>query len=77
MESTDKKTPKLPIFQERFSELAKKFPNKTEFAKFLDVGQQTVNYWLNGDRVPDASYLIQIAEKKGVSIRSQAIGGKK
>ncbi len=58
----------IPKFQKRFGQLADKYPNKTDFAKALGITQQTVNYWINGERVPDAHYLKIIAEKTGKSV---------
>ena len=53
-------------FTKRFRELRGKRDN-TEFAKFLGISRQTVGFYYNGDRIPDAMMLKQIAEKCGVS----------
>lgn len=76
---------RLPIFTERFREL-KGERNDTEFAEFLGVSRQTVGFFGNGNRLPDALTLIKIAQKCGVStdwllgltkFRTQNIGIKK
>ena len=59
----------VPQFKERMLELAKRYGyNYTAFAKALGYSQQTVNYWLNGKRVPDAPNLIEISKKMDVSM---------
>ena len=40
----------------------------TEFADFLGISRQTVGFYCNGDRIPDAVVLRQIAEKCEVSV---------
>lgn len=56
------------MFQERFELLRQeRSSNNTEFAEFLEMSRQTVGFYLNGDRVPDALNLIKIAEKCNVS----------
>lgn len=68
MKQSEKKPPRLKVFQERFDLLRKEHgSNNTDFAKFLDMSRQTVGFYLNGDRVPDALNLIKIAEKCNVS----------
>ena len=68
MKRSEKKPPRLKVFQERFDLLRKEHgSNNTDFAKFLDISRQTVGFYLNGDRVPDALNLIRIAEKCNVS----------
>lgn len=68
MEQNEKKEPRLKVFQERFELLRKERDlSNTEFAKFLEMSRQTVGFYLNGDRVPDALMLRQIAEKCNVS----------
>lgn len=62
----ERKNERLPIFTERFRELQGEQSN-TEFAEFLGISRQTVGFYCNGDRVPDAVTLIKIAEKCGVS----------
>ncbi len=57
---------RFPVFTERFRELRGERDN-TEFAKFLGISRQTVGFYCNGDRIPDALGLKQIAEKCGVS----------
>lgn len=54
------------IFRDRFDNLRGDRSN-TEFAKFLGLSRQTVGFYLNGDRMPDAYNLVKIAEKCGVS----------
>lgn len=57
---------RLPIFTKRFRELQGKQSN-TEFADFLGISRQTVGFYFNGDRVPDAITLTKISERCGVS----------
>lgn len=57
---------RFPEFTERFRELRGERDN-TEFGKFLGISRQTVGFYCNGDRIPDALGLKQIAEKCGVS----------
>lgn len=57
---------RLPIFTKRFRELQGKRTN-TEFADFLGISRQTVGFYCNGDRIPDAVVLRQIAERCKVS----------
>ena len=68
MKQSKKKEPRLKVFQERF-ELLRKERNlsNTDFAAFLGMSRQTVGFYLNGNRIPDALTLIRIAEKCGVS----------
>ena len=62
----ERKHARLPIFTERFRELQGEKTN-TEFADFLGISRQTVGFYCNGDRVPDALTLIKISQKCGVS----------
>ncbi len=57
---------RMPIFTERFRELQGERSN-TEFADFLGISRQTVGFYCNGDRIPDAYMLRCIAEKCNVS----------
>ena len=57
---------RLQIFTDRFRELQGDRSN-TEFAKFLGISRQTVGFYCNGDRIPDALGIRDIAEKCGVS----------
>lgn len=68
MKQSEKREPRLKVFSERF-ELLRKERNlsNTDFAKFLGMSRQTVGFYLNGERVPDALTLIKIAEKCNVS----------
>lgn len=62
----ERKNDRLPIFTERFRELQGERSN-TEFADFLGISRQTVGFYCNGDRVPDALTLIKISQKCSVS----------
>lgn len=62
----ERKNERLPIFTERFRELQGDRSN-TEFADFLGISRQTVGFYCNGDRVPDALTLVKIAKKCEVS----------
>lgn len=57
---------RFPIFAERFSSLR---GNRTqaEFSEFLNISRQTVSFYENGDRIPDALALRDIALKCGVT----------
>lgn len=57
---------RFPVFTERFRELQGNQSN-TEFAAFLGLSRQTVGFYCNGDRIPDALGIKVIAEKCGVS----------
>lgn len=57
---------RLPIFTKRFRELQGERTN-TEFADFLGISRQTVGFYCNGDRIPDAQILRDIAKKCNVS----------
>lgn len=59
-------TRKLPIFADRFRELRGE-RTQAEFADFLGISRPTVGFYENGDRVPDAIILKQIAERCGVT----------
>lgn len=58
----------VPVFRERMKKLAENYSNYTDFADALGFSQQTVNYYINGKRVPDAANLIIISQKMGVSV---------
>lgn len=62
----ERKNERLPKFTERFRKLQGKQSN-TEFSDFLGISRQSVGFYLNGDRVPDALTLAKIAEKCEVS----------
>lgn len=66
MKQSKVKEGRFPIFKERFRKLQGEMSN-TEFADFLGVSRQTVGFYCNGDRIPDALGLREIAEKCGVS----------
>lgn len=66
MKQTVKAQKRFPTFQENFRKLQGERSN-TEFAKFLGMSRQTVGFYCNGDRVPDALVIRDIAEKCGVS----------
>ena len=57
---------RFPVFTERFRELQGDQSN-TQFAEFLGLSRQTVGFYCNGDRIPDAIGLCDIAERCGVS----------
>ena len=54
------------IFRERLDKLRNDKSN-TEFAEFLGLSRQTVGFYLNGDRMPDAVSLAKIARACAVS----------
>ena len=66
MKQNNEKDGRLPEFKNRLNELMQGM-NTTEFAQKLDLSRQTVGFYLNGDRIPDARTVIQICEKCNVS----------
>ena len=60
------KQDRVPIFSKRLLEL-KGNRNNIEFAECLGISRQTVGFYLNGERVPDAENIKLIAEKCNVS----------
>ena len=57
---------RFPIFAERFNQLRGE-SSIIEFAELLGMSRQTVGFYLNGTRIPDALTLRQISEKCSVS----------
>ena len=66
MHMNEAKKDKMPIFAARFSELRGE-RTQAEFAQFLGISRATVGFYENGERVPDALVLRQIAERCGVT----------
>ncbi len=64
-QSKDKKS-RFPVFAERFRELRGDMSD-TEFSNKLGISRQTIGFYCNGDRIPDAITLRQIAEECQVS----------
>ena len=62
------KSNRMPIFTERFRELQGDRSN-TEFAEFLEISRQTVGFYCNGDRLPDALMLKQILNVSAITIQ--------
>ena len=60
------KEARLPILKSRLNELMGN-RSATRFAEDLGLSRQTVGFYLNGDRIPDAATLIQICQKCNVS----------
>lgn len=60
------KQERFPMFRNRFRELQGTQSN-IEFANYLGFSRQTVGFYYNGDRIPDALKLKEIAEKCNVS----------
>lgn len=67
MKHTSEKATRFPVFTKRFRELQGARSN-TEFANFLDLSRQTVGFYYNGDRIPDAATLKLIAERCQISV---------
>lgn len=62
------KQARFPIFKENLNQLMKdEQMNTTEFAEKLGLSRQTVGFYLNGDRIPDALTLRSICESCSVS----------
>lgn len=66
MKHLDNKEIRFPVFQSRFRELQGTRSN-TEFADFLGMSRQTVGFYCNGNRIPDALGIAEIAKKCRVS----------
>ena len=68
MKQSEKKD-RMPFFRINFNILKEKYGFETneEFARFLGMSRQTVGFYLNGDRIPDALILAHIANKCDVS----------
>lgn len=63
-----KQSGRFPCFRERLNDLMKNEQmSTTEFAEKLGLSRQTVGFYLNGDRIPDALTLRQICERCSVS----------
>lgn len=60
---------RLPIFKERLKELGEWIGagNKSVFADMLGIHRDTLRQYLDGDRLPDAQTLKQIAQEGSVS----------
>lgn len=60
---------RLPIFRERLQELGKWLGarSKSEYAELLGIHRDTLRQYLDGDRLPDAQTLKQIAQEGSVS----------
>ena len=66
MEQTSTKKDRFPIFRQRLGELMFDMTT-TEFAEKVGLTRQTMGFYLNGDRIPDAVTLAQICRKCNVS----------
>lgn len=66
MKQSSKEKNRFPQFRERFRELQGDMSN-TEFAELLGMSRQTVGFYCNGDRIPDALTIKEIAQKCNVS----------
>lgn len=65
-ESQVKKQNRLPIIRERLIKLQGNMSN-VDFAKKIGLSRQTVGFYINGDRIPDAETLKQICVRCNVS----------
>lgn len=62
------KQARFPIFKDNLNKLMQdEQMNTTEFADKLGLSRQTVGFYLNGDRIPDALTLRSICERCSVS----------
>ena len=66
MSSNTKKQSRFPILKDRLNTLLEG-RTTTEFAKAMGVSRATAGFYLNGNRVPDAKALREIAGNLGVS----------
>lgn len=64
-DQTEKKN-RIPIIRERLLELQGNLSN-VDFAKKLGLSRQTVGFYINGDRIPDAETLKKICQCCNVS----------
>lgn len=63
-----KQNARFPIFRHNLNTLMQnEHMNTTEFAEKLGLSRQTVGFYLNGDRIPDALTLRLICERCSVS----------
>lgn len=62
MKQLDEKKKRLPSFQERLWKLMGTDQSQTEFAKQIGLSRQTLGFYLNGDRIPDAEGLLKICK---------------
>ena len=60
------KEARLPTLKARLNELMGDL-SATKFAEALGLSRQTVGFYLNGDRIPDAATLIRICQRCDVS----------
>lgn len=69
MAQSIEKRDRLPIFRERLNDLLKQLGDisTTEFSKKVGLSRQTMGFYLNGDRIPDAETLLLICEKCNIS----------
>lgn len=66
MAQFSEKNDRLPIFRKRLYELMGDM-SITEFAGKVGLSRQTMGFYLNGDRIPDAETLLRICEKCNIS----------
>ena len=66
MKHCNEKKNRFPIFRERLNKLLDNM-STTDFAKKVGVSRQTMGFYLNGERIPDALGLAQICEKCNVA----------
>lgn len=66
MAQSNEKKDRLPIFRQRLNELLGDM-STTEFAEKVGLSRQTMGFYLNGDRIPDAETLLRICEKCNIS----------
>lgn len=66
MAQSSEKRDRLPIFRQRLNELMGEM-STTEFAEKVGLSRQTMGFYLNGDRIPDAETLVRICEKCNIS----------
>ena len=66
MAQSREKNDRLPIFRENLYKLMGDM-SITEFAGKVGLSRQTMGFYLNGDRIPDAETLVRICEKCNIS----------
>lgn len=58
----------MPVFRERFRDLVDKEGGQSAFAAKVGLSRQSVGFWYNSTRTPDAESLLQIANACNVPI---------
>lgn len=63
----DYNNPRLPAFKDRFCKLVNEAGGAAEVARVSGISRNTINFWYNGQRTPDAENLITLSRSFGAS----------